>query len=42
MVVAVSSMRVDRYDVTTSERLAPDRAKEIIHALDTASHQRTQ
>ncbi|HTD20853.1 MAG TPA: hypothetical protein VK667_15110, partial [Ktedonobacteraceae bacterium] len=42
MVVTISSMRVEHRDVTTLERLAPDFAKEIIHALHPASHQCAQ
>ena len=42
MVMTISSMRVDHGDVATLKRFAPDLAKEIIHALDAASHQRAQ
>ena len=42
MVVTVSSMRVAHHDGATPERLAPDVAKEIIHALHPASHQCAQ
>src|SRR5712692_9153249 len=42
MVVPIAPMRVNHRDVATPERLAPDLAKEVIHALHTASHQRAQ
>src|SRR6266568_7085730 len=42
MVVTIASMCMGHHDVAASERLAPDLAKEVIQALHTASHQRTQ
>src|SRR5713101_8524907 len=42
MVVPIATMRMGHHDVATSERLAPDLAKKVIHALHPAAHQCTQ
>jgi hypothetical protein len=42
MVLPMAAMRVEHRDVTTPERLASDRALEVIQALPPAAHQGAQ
>ena len=42
MVLPIATMRVEHRDGAPLERLAPDRAIEIIQALRPAAHERTQ
>ena len=42
MILPIAPMRVEHRDIAPPERLAPDRAIEIIQALRPAAHERAQ